>query len=203
MSQPGAETPDVGNPGGSEPAAETPTVGETAEVAAPAAEGEAFARRPRDWLRARRDLPRRSLIAVVAIVLVLFLALSGLLARFLSTENVERDEVLAVLRAEAAGDERGMLSRLSGCRARPSCLATVRADAASLRRAGAVKILDLTSATAYSLSGATGVTRVAWTVIGHLPTVQCVTVERSGNFLTGVNVALLSIGGPIESEADC
>lgn len=137
------------------------------------------------------------------LVLVLFLVISAMLARFLTTENVERDDVLAVLRAEAVGDESGMLARLPGCRERPRCAGLVKADAASLRRAGSVKILSLTSATAYSLTGATGATRVAWTVIGHLPTVQCVTVKRSGSFLSGVSVALLSIGAPISSEADC
>jgi hypothetical protein len=140
---------------------------------------------------------------LIAFAVVLFLVISGLLARFFATENVERDDILAVLRAEVIGDERGMLSRLSGCAAMPKCAAAVRADAASLHRNGSVKILDLTSASNHSLSGATGPTRVAWTVIGHLPTVQCVTVKRSGNFLTGISVALLSIGKPINSEADC
>jgi hypothetical protein len=141
--------------------------------------------------------------ALVALVVILFLLISGLLARFFATENVERDEILAVLRAEAVGNERGMLSWLSGCAAQPKCVAAVRADATSLHRDGSVKILDLTSESNHSLAGSTGPTRVAWTVIGHLPTVQCVTVKRSGNFLVGISVALLSIGRPINSEADC
>jgi hypothetical protein len=134
---------------------------------------------------------------------VLFLAISIVLARFFATENVERQDILTVLRAEVVGDERGMLSRLSGCAADPKCAAAVRADAASLHRSGAVKLLSLTSSSNHSLTGSVGTTRVAWTVIGHLPTVQCVTVRRSGNFLTGISVALLSIGKAIESEADC
>ena len=137
------------------------------------------------------------------LVLVLFLVISVLLARFLSAENVERDDVLAVLQAEAVGSERAMLSHLSGCRAHAKCAAAVKADATLLHRTGSVKILSLTSATAYSLTGATGTTRVAWTVIGHLPTVQCLTVKRTGSFIGGISVALLSIGAPISSEADC
>jgi hypothetical protein len=140
---------------------------------------------------------------LIALAAVLFLVVSGLLARFFAIENVERDDILVVLRAEVLGDERGMLSRLSGCAAEPKCVAAVRADAASLHRGGSVKILDLTSKTNHSLTSATGPTRVAWTVIGHLPTVQCVTVKRSGNFFTGISVALLSIGKPINNEADC
>lgn len=134
---------------------------------------------------------------------VLFLVISGLLARFLSTENVERDDVLEVLQAQASGNENAVFSQLSGCRADPACAKTVAKNATALRRAGAVKILSLTSATAYSLSGSTGSTRVAWTVIGHLPVVQCVKVKRTGNPLSGVSVALLSVSAPIPNEADC
>jgi hypothetical protein len=133
----------------------------------------------------------------------LFLAISALLARFLSTENAERDDVLAVLQAQARGDAGGVLARLSGCRQSPACAATVRASAQRLRRPGAVKILSLKSATAYSLTGALGKTRVAWTVIGRLPVVQCVWVRRSGNPFQGVKVTLLSLSAPIPNEADC
>jgi hypothetical protein len=140
---------------------------------------------------------------LIAIAAVLFLVISGLLTRFFATENVERDDILTVLRAEAVGDEQGMLSQLSGCAAQPKCVAAVKYDAAFLHRNGSIKILNLTSETNHSLTGATGPTRVAWTVIGHLPTVQCVTVKRSGNFFTGTSIALLSIGRPINNEADC
>jgi hypothetical protein len=140
---------------------------------------------------------------LISVGLLVFLAISAVLARFFSTENVERDDVLAVLQAQVVGNERGMLSQLSGCQAEPKCVAVVKADAAGLRRGGSVKLLSLTSSTNHSLTGSTGVTRVAWTVIGHLPTVQCVTIRRSGNFLTGISVALLSIGAPIPNEGDC
>jgi len=135
---------------------------------------------------------------------VLFLAISGALARYLSTENAERDDILAVLQAQAKGDLSGMLAHLSsGCRRSPSCVATVRANATSLRRPGAVKILSLKSSTAYALTGATGKTRLAWTVIGRLPVVQCVEVRRTGSFLAGITVTLLSLSAPIGNEADC
>jgi hypothetical protein len=140
---------------------------------------------------------------LIALAVVVFVTISGLLARFFATENVERDDILAVLRAETVGNEQGMLAQLSGCASDPKCAAVVRADASYLHRKGSVKILDLTSETNHSLGSSTGLTRVAWTVIGHLPTVQCVTVKRSGNFFTGISVALLSIGRPINSEADC
>jgi hypothetical protein len=141
--------------------------------------------------------------AVIVFVVLLFLALSAALARFLSAENVERDDELALLQAQAKGDVTGMLAQLSGCGESPSCVATARANASSLRRSGAVKILSLKSTTAYSLSGATGKTRLAWTVIGKLPVVQCVNVRRTGSLLEGITIRLLSLSAPIPNEQDC
>jgi hypothetical protein len=136
---------------------------------------------------------------------VVFLAISGMLARFFSVENVERDDVLALVQAEARGNVAGMLEELSGCRARPSCVAGVKADAGNphLRRSGAVKILQLDSKTAYSLFGATGKTRLAWTVIGKLPVVQCVEVRRTGSFFVGIYVTLVGLSAPIDNEGIC
>jgi hypothetical protein len=98
-----------------------------------------------------------------------------------------------------------MIGRLSGCRERPSCVAAAKQNAADprLRRSGAVKILSLTSATANSPTSATGKTRLAWTVIGRLPVVQCIEVRRTGNAIGGLTVTLLSLSAPIPNEADC
>ncbi len=136
---------------------------------------------------------------------MLFLAISALLARFLQADNVERDDDLALIEAEARGDVPAMIRQLHGCAASPDCVAAVKQNAADprLRRAGAVKILSLSSATTDSLSGATGQTRLAWTVIGELPVVQCIGVRRSGNFLEGITVTLLSLSAPIPGEAKC
>ena len=62
-------------------------------------------------------------------------------------------------------------------RASPACVASVKREHAATHACGdpgAVKILPLNSSTAYSLNGASGKTRLAWTVIGQLPVVQCV-----------------------------
>jgi hypothetical protein len=134
---------------------------------------------------------------------VLFVAVSLLLARFLTTENAERDKEARLLQAQAEGDVQGMLAELEGCSARPACVAQARANAARLRRPGAVKILSLKSRTAYSLDGASGKTRLAWTVIGRLPVVQCVDVRRSGDPIVGISVTLRSLSAPIPNEADC
>ena len=68
---------------------------------------------------------------------------------------------------------------------------------------GAVKIVSLKSSTSSSLGSSTGTTRVAWTVIGTLPVVQCVEVRRTGNFITGIDVSLLRITPPIPNEGEC
>jgi hypothetical protein len=136
---------------------------------------------------------------------VLVLVLGGVLARFLSVENAERDADLRLVQAEAKGNATAMLDQLSGCRASPSCVASVKANASNphLRRSGPVKILQLESATAGSLTGATGKTRLAWTVLGALPVVQCVEVRRTGNFLTGIHVQLIGLSAPIPGEGKC
>jgi hypothetical protein len=166
---------------------------------------DAGARSPRVWWQGLPRRRRRVLRALFAVCVVAVLAGGALLARFLSVENAERTEVVALLQAEAKGDLNGMLVRLDGCRASPTCVAGARADASDprVRRAGAIKILQLESPTAYSLSDASGRTRVAWTVIGKLPVVQCVDVRRSGSFIAGIHVHLLAISAPISGEGRC
>ena len=140
---------------------------------------------------------------LIAVGVLLFVAISVELARFLSVENVERDDAEMLIQAQARGDVSEMLKLLHGCRERPGCVTSVQANASRLRRPGAVKILSLKSRTAYSLGGSSGKTRLAWTVIGRLPVVQCIEVQRTGNVLAGINVRLLSLSPPIPNEADC
>ncbi len=162
-------------------------------------------RGPRVWWLGLPPRQRRVLRRLFAVSVVVVLVVGAGLARFLSVENAERNAEVALLQAEVKGNAAGMLAQLSGCRESPSCVASVRADASNLhlRRTGAVKLLQLESSTAYSPFGATGMTRVAWTVIGTLPVVQCVDVRRAGNFLTGIHVQLLSVSAPIAGEGVC
>jgi hypothetical protein len=150
-----------------------------------------------------RDQTALKRIALIFVGVLLFLAISGALARFLSVENVERDDEAALLLAQVRGEPEAMLDQLDGCRQSASCVATVRINASKLRRAGEPKILSLKSPTAYSLMGATGTTRLAWGVIGHAPVVQCVDVRRTGNALTGIEIKLLSLSAPISNSGDC
>jgi hypothetical protein len=145
---------------------------------------------------------RRRLVTLIAVGAIVFLAISFLLARYLSTENRERDAVYALLRDQARGDARAMLERLDGCDAR--CRANVEANARRLERAGEVKILAYSSSTSYSLGHAEGPTRVAWTIVNRqLPVVQCVQVERTGNVLAGATINLLRLSVPIDRQGTC
>jgi hypothetical protein len=144
---------------------------------------------------------RRSKL-LIAVGVVAFLAISLLLARYLLTENRERDAVYALLRDQARGDTKGMLARLDDCDAR--CRAALQADARRLARPGTVKILAYDSSTSYALGGSSGPTRVAWTIVDRqLPVVQCVEVRRGGNVLTGATISLLRLSPPIDSQGTC
>jgi hypothetical protein len=174
-------------------------------MSSPTPTPDAAERGPRAWWLGLPPGKRRLLRTLFAVGVILVLIVSVLLARFLSAESVERNDDAALLQAEVGGDVAGMLNHLSGCRSNPSCLAVVKADASNprLRRHGSVKILRLDSNTAYSLSGSTGKTRVAWTVLGTLPVVQCVDVRRTGNFLSGIHVQLIGLSAPIDNEGIC
>lgn len=139
---------------------------------------------------------------LIATGVVLFLGVSLLLARYLSTENRERDAVYALLRDQARGDARAVLRRLDGCDAR--CRAAVETNVRRLARPGDVKILAYTSSTAYALGAASGPTRVAWTIVNRqLPVVQCVEVQRTGSVLTGRAINLRALSVPIDSQGSC
>lgn len=162
-------------------------------------------RGPRVWWRGLAPRGRRVLRILFAIGVIVVLVVSAGLARFLSVENAERAKEAALIQAEVDGNTPAMLDQLSGCRESRSCVASVSANARNprLRRSGAVKILQLEASTAYAPFGATGKTRLAWTVIGTLPVVQCVDVRRTGNLLTGIHVQLLSLSAPIDNEGVC
>lgn len=145
---------------------------------------------------------RRALIAAGVLV---FLAVSLLLARWLTTENTERRALSDLLAAQLAGDAEAMLSELDpSCRADAACRDQVVDNARELRRAGEPKILNVQSETAYALGAATGTSRVAWTSLEEgLPVVQCVEVRREGSAIAGRSVTLLAISAPIGNEASC
>ena len=142
---------------------------------------------------------------VIGLAVVVFVGVSLLLARYLSTEGRERTAISRLLEAQADGDAARMLDELAdGCRSEPRCRAAVEANARRLRRRGEPKIVSLKSSTAYAVGSKTGTTRVAWAVVDEgLPVVQCVDVHRGGSVLSGRTVTLLRISTPIGNEASC
>jgi hypothetical protein len=139
--------------------------------------------------------------AVVAAAVVVFLAVSLFLARWLTSEGTERSAILDLLRAQARGDAAAMLEQLD-CRD-AACEEQVRENARALRGSDDVTIVRIDSGTSHELSSKTAPTRVVWITPGRLTTVQCVLVERSGSPLSGTSVTLLGLSAPIDREAAC
>jgi len=140
-------------------------------------------------------------IALGVLGLIVFLAISALVARWLTVDNAERDQVTSLLQAQARGDAVAMVRQLSGCTS--ACAATQRANARRLRRPGPVQIVAYDSATAHALTAKTGLTRVVWKTPQSLTVVQCVRVRRTGNALRGLNVRLVALSAPIARTASC
>ena len=146
---------------------------------------------------------RPRLIAAVAVGVFAFLAISFLLARALTGANAERAEVLAALRAQAAGDAGAMLARMPACAQEPACARTARDRAARLKRPGEMQIVRFEPSVQATLTRRIGTARVVWRAGKNgLPVVQCVRVRRDGP-LSGATVELLSISAPIGRESSC
>jgi len=136
-------------------------------------------------------------------VLVL-VAVSFVVARWINNDTVERARVVELLRAQLRGDTADMLRRLTAC-GEPACASVVRENARRLRRDGELKIALYQSQTAHALRSRTQFTRVVWFPSGREAetTVQCVLVRREGNALTGMTVSLLRVTAPIGRESSC
>lgn len=146
---------------------------------------------------------RRRLLAIAVPATLVVLAVGFAGARFLTTENRERDAIFTLLQRQAAGDAPGVLARLHACDA--ACAAKVRAFLPKVTGPGAVKIARLDSGTSYSLGTTTGVSRVVWVHgVDSRPIVQCVVVRRRGGPLTGRSVSLMRLSAPLaDNEGSC
>jgi hypothetical protein len=141
-------------------------------------------------------------LVIIVVSVVAFLAISAVVARWLSADTDERGQVVELLRAQSRGDAAAMLGHLEDCRD-PACVATVRSNARRLRGHGELKIALYQSGTAHALRARTKPTRVVWFTPGRLTTVQCVLVRRTGNVFAGVSVSLLRLSAPIGRESSC
>jgi hypothetical protein len=145
---------------------------------------------------------RRGFLLLALCGALLFVAASFLVARVVSAGSDERGAAVAVVKAQARGDDRAVLRLLASCARRPACAERVRRMVARLRRPGGVDVLNVRSPP-FSLGARTGMTRIAWKVGTGLPLVQCVTAKRTGNPLRGYDIRLLALSAPIGREASC
>jgi hypothetical protein len=146
---------------------------------------------------------RRLYLVLIAAAIVIFLAVSALLARVFSAEGSERTQITSLIQAEARGDQNAMLSGVTGCRASAKCRAGIARDVAALKRPGSVSIILQQASAGFSLTGTVGISRVAWNAGGSLPVVQCVKVRRVGNVISGLRVELLAITAKLNGSANC
>jgi hypothetical protein len=148
-------------------------------------------------------MSRRTRITVIVFGAFVFLGISLLLTKAFVGSGNERAAVLAVLRAQAAGDSAGMLEKMPQCRGDRTCTRLTEQRADRLARPGQVQILTYTPSVQVALTDRDGTARVAWrTTAKPLPVVQCVVVKRQGP-LTGGGVELVSVSNPIGNEASC
>ncbi len=142
-------------------------------------------------------------MALIALGLLLFAAISAVLARAFSIDGAERSAITRLVANEALGRPAAMRALIKGCDQSSFCRSRVAADASALRRAGRVSILELDSSAGFSLTSTVGTARVAWRAGNSLPVVQCVRVRRAGNVVSGLSIQLLEISARIKSGANC
>jgi hypothetical protein len=152
---------------------------------------------------ARARSRRRLYLVGILLALLVFLAISIVLARVFSIDGTEQTAITLLVKDEAAGNRSAMIGRIKDCHTSAACRARVAADAAKLRRSGTVSILQLQPSAGFSLTSTVGTARVAWRAGSSLPVVQCVRVRRGGDALTGFNVELLQLSRRIASDSNC
>jgi hypothetical protein len=143
------------------------------------------------------------MLGLVALGVVLFVAISIGLARVFGANGAEQSAITSLVKAEAAGDQQTMLTLIHGCSDSAGCRTRVAENAVSLKRPGAVTVIQLQPSTSFSLGGMLGTARVAWRAGSSLPIVQCVRVRRAGDVIGGLTVQLLEISVRIKSDSSC
>jgi hypothetical protein len=146
---------------------------------------------------------RRQIVSLIVAAVVVFLVLSALLARGLSVGGAEDSAITDLVTAEARGNPTRVAALIDGCSSSQPCRLRAQTNAAALKRAGTVSIIQIQPSAGFSLTGTVGTARVAWLVGGSLPRVQCVRVRRAGNILKGYTVRLERVSVRIKSNTAC
>lgn len=111
--------------------------------------------------------------------------------------------MLVLARAEARGDERGVLRSVSRCGPGSPCRERLPRILARVRHSGEVKILRYDGPGGVALAGRNGTARLAWKAGSALPVVQCFRVRTEGGVVQGYSIRVDSIDDPIKPEASC
>jgi len=141
-------------------------------------------------------------IALIVAGVLVFAVISAGLARVFSAGGGQRGPVVALVRAQAAGDRAEVLRRLNGC-LQAACRAEALRQVARLQRPGRFEVLNLHSSLHAGLGAGHGTVRIAWRVDEELPIVQCIAVRRTGSLLKGFRIRLERLPPPIGREASC
>jgi hypothetical protein len=102
---------------------------------------------------------RRVYIVGILVGILLFLVISAVLARVFSANSAEQSAITSLVQSEAKGDVNAIVDQVQGCRTDLSCRQRAAVNAAALKHAGAVSIIQLQPSTSFSLGGASGVGR--------------------------------------------
>lgn len=140
---------------------------------------------------------------VIAFAVLAFLVVSFVLARILTAGNVERGAAIDIVRDEADGQTGAVVAAVDGCADDPACRTRVARVVDRVRRPGKVEILQVDGTGGFVPFGRTTVARVAWRAGESLPVVQCLTLRRTGDPLTGFDVAVTAVSPPIGRETSC
>lgn len=146
---------------------------------------------------------RRYVITAIVAGVVVFLAVSALLARAFNVGDAENAAITALVQAEARGDTADVISLISGCRTSATCRARAAEVTTALRHPGKVAIAEINPSSTFSVVSTQGTARVAWVAGSSLPRVQCLRVRHAGSVVQGFTIELLKLSRRIASDADC
>jgi hypothetical protein len=146
---------------------------------------------------------RPLIITSVVLGIVVFVAISVMLARAFNAESAERAAVTDLIKAEARGDAAAAANQLRNCAPTAGCRARVASNTATIHHAGGVQVLQLEPSTSFSLGSTLGSARIAFRIGGSLPIVQCIRVRRAGNVVSGLQIELLAVSAPLKGDATC
>jgi hypothetical protein len=146
---------------------------------------------------------RAGRIGLLAAAVAVFVVLSLAIARVLTIGNAERDAVYRLVRAEAAGDQAAVLSRVHGCAGDTACVARVRRTIARVQGPGTAKLLRFDGPGGIAVTGRSGSARVAWKVGAALPVVQCMRLRTTGDPVGGYTVRITRVDEPTALDEPC